>query len=96
MANDKVCINSDIIENVKAMEDRAVLTQLQAYGDFLSGKFTDFQYQSICQSMEKIIQECKNILDTISVVDNSYYIIGMYAPRAEKIAHAMSALASVA
>ena len=93
MANEKVCISSDIIENVKAMEDRAVLTQIQAFGDYLSGKFNDFQYQAICQSMDNVIAECKNILLAISD-DNT--IDETFIPKAEKIAHAMMALAKVA
>lgn len=92
MANEKVCISSDIIENVKAMKDRAVLTQIQAFGDFLSGKFNDFQYNSINQSMEKVVSECQNILDALT--DNQ--IDSVFVPQAEKIAHAMMALAKVA
>lgn len=93
MANEKVCISSDIIENVKAMEDRAILTQIQAFGDYLSGRFNDFQYQAVCQSMDKIIAECKNILLAISsdnTIDETFF------PKAEKIAHAMIALSKVA
>lgn len=93
MANEKVCISSDIIENVKAMEDRAVLTQIQAFGDYLSGKFNDFQYQAICQSMDSVIAECRNIL--LAVSDNNT-IDKTFIPKAEKIAHAMTALAKVA
>lgn len=92
MTNEKVCISSDIIENVKAMKDRAVLTQIQAFGDFLSGKFNDFQYNAINQSMEKVVSECQNILDALT--DNQ--IDSMFVPQAEKIAHAMMALAKVA
>lgn len=92
MANEKVCISSDIIENVKAMKDRAVLTQIQAFGDFLSGKFNDFQYQAVNQSMEKVVSECQNILDALT--DNQ--IDSVFVPQAEKIAHAMMALAKVA
>lgn len=92
MANEKVCISSDIIENVKAMKDRAVLTQIQAFGDFLSGKFNDFQYNAINQSMEKVVSECQNILDALT--DNQ--IDSVFVPQAEKIAHAMKALAKVA
>ena len=92
MANEKVCIGSDIIENVKAMKDRAVLTQIQAFGDFLSGKFNDFQYNAINQSMEKVVRECQNILDALT--DNQ--IDSVFVPQAEKIAHAMMALAKVA
>ena len=92
MANEKVCISSDIIENVKAMKDRAVLTQIQAFGDFLSGKFNDFQYNAINQSMEKVVNECDNILDALT--DNQ--IDSVFVPQAEKIAHAMMALAKVA
>ena len=92
MANEKVCISSDIIENVKAMKDRAVLTQIQAFGDFLSGKFNDFQYNSINQSMEKVVSECQNILDALT--DNQ--IDSVFVPQAEKIAHAMMALEKVA
>ena len=92
MANEKVCISSDIIENVKAMKDRAVLTQIQAFGDFLSGKFNDFQYNAINQSMEKVVSECQNILDALT--DNQ--IDSVFVPQAEKIAHAMMALARVA
>jgi hypothetical protein len=92
MANEKVCISSDIIENVKAMKDRAVLTQIQAFGDFLSGKFNDFQYNAINQSMEKVVSECQNILDALT--DNQ--IDSVFVPQAEKIAHAMMALAKVA
>lgn len=92
MANEKVCISSDIIENVKAMKDRAVLTQIQAFGDFLSGKFNDFQYNAINQSMEKVVNECQNILDALT--DNQ--IDSVFVPQAEKIAHAMMALAKVA
>lgn len=92
MTNEKVCISSDIIENVKAMKDRAVLTQIQAFGDFLSGKFNDFQYNAINQSMEKVVSECQNILDALT--DNQ--IDSVFVPQAEKIAHAMMALAKVA
>jgi len=92
MANEKVCISSDIIENVKAMKDRAILTQIQAFGDFLSGKFNDFQYNAINQSMEKVVSECQNILDALT--DNQ--IDSVFVPQAEKIAHAMMALAKVA
>ena len=92
MANEKVCISSDIIENVKAMKDRAVLTQIQAFGDFLSGKFNDFQYNAINKSMEKVVSECQNILDALT--DNQ--IDSVFVPQAEKIAHAMMALAKVA
>lgn len=92
MANGKVCISSDIIENVKAMKDRAVLTQIQAFGDFLSGKFNNFQYNAINQSMEKVVSECQNILDAL--IDNQ--IDSVFVPQAEKIAHAMMALAKVA
>lgn len=92
MANEKVCISSDIIENVKAMKDRAVLTQIQAFGDFLSGKFNNFQYNAINQSMEKVVSECQNILDALT--DNQ--IDSVFVPQAEKIAHAMMALAKVA
>lgn len=92
MANEKVCISSDIIENVKAMKDRAVLTQIQAFGDFLSGKFNNFQYNAINQSMEKVVSECQNILDALT--DNQ--IDSIFVPQAEKIAHAMMALAKVA
>lgn len=92
MANEKVCISSDIIENVKAMKDRAVLTQIQAFGDFLSEKFNDFQYQAVNQSMEKVVSECQNILDALT--DNQ--IDSVFVPQAEKIAHAMMALAKVA
>jgi hypothetical protein len=92
MANEKVCISSDIIENVKAMKDRAVLTQIQAFGDFLSGKFNDFQYNAINQSMEKVVSECQSILDALT--DNQ--IDSVFVPQAEKIAHAMMALAKVA
>lgn len=92
MTNEKVCISSDIIENVKAMKDRAILTQIQAFGDFLSGKFNDFQYNAINQSMEKVVSECQNILDALT--DNQ--IDSVFVPQAEKIAHAMMALAKVA
>lgn len=92
MTNEKVCISSDIIENVKAMKDRAVLTQIQAFGDFLSEKFNDFQYQAVNQSMEKVVSECQNILDALT--DNQ--IDSVFVPQAEKIAHAMMALAKVA
>lgn len=92
MANEKVCISSDIIENVKAMKDRAVLTQIQAFGDFLSGKFNNFQYNAINQSMEKVVSECQNILDALT--DNQ--IDSVFVPQAEKIAQAMMALAKVA
>lgn len=92
MANEKVCISSDIIENVKAMKDRAILTQIQAFGDFLSGKFNDFQYNAINQSMKKVVSECQNILDALT--DNQ--IDSVFVPQAEKIAHAMMALAKVA
>jgi len=92
MANEKVCISSDIIENVKAMKDRAILTQIQAFGDFLNGKFNDFQYNAINQSMEKVVSECQNILDALT--DNQ--IDSVFVPQAEKIAHAMMALAKVA
>jgi len=92
MANEKVCISSDIIENVKVMKDRAVLTQIQAFGDFLSGKFNNFQYNAINQSMEKVVSECQNILDALT--DNQ--IDSVFVPQAEKIAHAMMALAKVA
>lgn len=92
MANEKVCISSDIIENVKAMKDRAILTQIQAFGDYLSGRFNDFQYNAINQSMEKVVSECQNILDALT--DNQ--IDSVFVPQAEKIAHAMMALAKVA
>lgn len=92
MANEKVCISSDIIENVKAMKDRAILTQIQAFGDFLSEKFNNFQYNAINQSMEKVVSECQNILDALT--DNQ--IDSVFVPQAEKIAHAMMALAKVA
>ena len=92
MANEKVCISSDIIENVKAMKDRAILTQIQAFGDFLRGKFNDFQYNATNQSMEKVVSECQNILDALT--DNQ--IDSVFVPQAEKIAHAMMALAKVA
>ena len=93
MANEKVCISSDIIENVKAMEDRAILTQIQAFGDYLSGRFNDFQYQAVCQSMDKIITECENILLAIS---SDSTIDETFIPKAEKIALAMIALSKVA
>lgn len=93
MTNEKVCISSDIIENVKAMEDRAILTQIQAFGDYLSGRFNDFQYQTVCQSMDKIIAECENILLAISS-DNT--IDETFISKAEKISLAMIALSKVA
>jgi hypothetical protein len=96
MANGKVCISSDIIENVKAMKDRAVLTQIQAFGDVLNGKFNDFQYQAVNQSMEKVVNECDNILEVLSVENGNCYIVGDFVSKAEKIAHAMTALAKVA
>lgn len=96
MAKDKVCISSDIIDNVKAMKDRAVLTQIQAFGDYLSGKFNDFQYQAVIQSMEVVINECENILTVLSVENGSCYINGDFVSKAEKIAHAMVSLVKIA
>ena len=88
----KVCIGSEIVEGVKAMKERAVLTQIQAFGDFLSEKFTDFQYEAVTKSMEKVVSECQNILDALT----GNQIDSVFVPQAEKIAHAMMALAKVA
>lgn len=95
MAN-LVCIQSSIVENVKAMEDRAILTQVQAYGDFLSGKFNDFQYNAVDSSMAIIIEECKKILEVVSVENDHYAIDFNYFSKAQQISVAMSALSRVA
>lgn len=92
----KVCIGSEIVEGVKAMKERAVLTQIQALGDFLNEKFTDFQYEAVTKSMETVINECNNILDVLSVENGCSYIICDFLPKAEKMALAVSALARVA
>lgn len=96
MARNKVCISSDIIDNVKSMKDRAVLTQIQAFGDYLSGKFNDFQYQAVVDSMEVVINECENILTILSVKNGNCYINGDFVSKAEKIAHAMVSLVKIA
>ena len=96
MANDVVCINSDIINNVKAMETRAVLTQVQAYGDLLSKKFNENQYRMVCSSMDNIINECHDVLEHTSLMDKNYYIISMYTKQAEKISFAFATLSKIA
>ena len=88
-------IPTSTIDGINGMLDRAKLTELQAYGDLLSNKFTEAQYNIIVSQMADVINRCQMLIASITIIGISNMIPTNKLEAANKIAKAFSAISKL-
>lgn len=91
----KLPISCEIVKNICAMLDRAMLTKNQAYECLRSGQFTKEQYAAVVEQMNKIEINCKIVLAEITFENADYFISESSIESANKISKSFIAISAL-
>jgi len=91
----KLPISCEIVKNICAMLDRAMLTKNQAYECLKIRQFTEEQYTAVVEQMNKIEINCKIVLAEITFEDITYFIPESSIEAANKISKSFLAISAL-
>lgn len=91
----KLPISCEIVKNICAMLDRAMLTRAQAAEYFADGIYAESQYNSVITQMHNVEHRCKVIIGSISFTGKVYKIPESLIEDANKISKSFTAISAL-